>query len=216
MDCGSRFSRCHATPVWQPASESVMLGLLKAPVFVCIRKEFNNLAAGKSSPHHGTLRALCRKIMQSVAGPVWCAIGMCYTGGFVFAMMVEASLLAPVAAQPSLPFFQPEGLDVEPEKLALRCPAAADAMSLLGLRSRMIFAALRLDSSGCEASLQGEPGSSVPRFRSVTVPGEGIRPSPRLPDGPRSRSRYTRAGAPALARTVARRRYAHVATGHII
>ena len=100
------------------------------------------------------------------------AIGMCYTGGFVFAMMVEAALLAPVAAQPSLPLFQSDALDVEPEKLALAANRT-DGMSLLGLRfeddSRC--PAARFERLG--ASLQSEPDSATQRFRSIIIPGKG-------------------------------------------
>ncbi len=146
-------------------------GLLKAP-FICVRKEFNNLAAGKSSSITNPLRALCRKVHRECGGPGIGAVGMCYTGGFVLAMMVEAALLAPVTAQPSLPLFGAEGLDVEPEVLAF-ASNRADAMSLLGLR----FA----DDPRCpaarfqrlDASLNSTPGSTTARFRSVTVPGKG-------------------------------------------
>jgi hypothetical protein len=55
--------------------------------------------------------------------------------GFVLAMMLEASLLVPVAAQPSLPFFQPEGLDIDPEVLSF-ASSRKDTMSLLGLPFR--------------------------------------------------------------------------------
>lgn len=148
-----------------------MLGLLKSPA-LCVRKEFNNLAAGKASPITMSLRALCRKLHAERGGPGVGAIGMCYTGGYVFAMMVEAALLAPVAAQPSLPLFQPEALDVEPDALAA-ASTRTDKMSLLGLRFE--------DDSRCGAmrfeqlatSMQGMPGSVARRFRSVIVPGKG-------------------------------------------
>lgn len=149
--------------------QNSMLGLLKAP-FVCIRREFNNFAAGKSSGITVSLRALCRKVHAEQGGRGIGAIGMCYTGGFVFAMMVEEALLAPVAAQPSLPLFQSTALDVEPEILAV-ASNRADTMSLLGLR----FA----DDSRCpaarfeqlEKSLRNAPGSRKQRFYSLTVPG---------------------------------------------
>jgi len=145
-------------------------GLLKAP-FICMRKEFNNLAAGKSSPITRPLRALCRKVHSECVGPGIGAIGMCYTGGFVFAMMVEAALLAPVAAQPSLPLFQPDALDVEPEILAF-ASNRADNMSLLGLRFNDDFRCPAARFDRLERSLQSAPGSAAHRFRSVTVPGK--------------------------------------------
>ncbi len=150
-----------------------MLGLLKSP-FVCIRKEFNNLSAGKSSPITMVLRALCRKIHSERGGPGVGAVGMCYTGGFIFAMMVEASLLAPVAAQPSLPFFQPGALDVEPEKLVL-ASNRADTMSLLGLRFEDDFRCPAARFERLEASLQvrqDQPGRASVLW---SCPGKGIR-----------------------------------------
>jgi dienelactone hydrolase len=148
-----------------------VLGLLKSP-FVCIRKEFNNLRAGRSSPITMVLRALCRKIHSERGGPGVGAIGMCYTGGFIFAMMVEAALLAPVAAQPSVPFFQPGALDVEPEKLAL-ASNRTDTMSLLGLRFENDFRCPAARFERLEASLRNSAGSGRRRFQSFVVPGEG-------------------------------------------
>lgn len=148
-----------------------MLGLLKSPV-LCIRKEFNNLAAGKSSPITASLRALCRKLHAERGGPGVGAIGMCYTGGYIFAMMVEAALLAPVAAQPSLPFLQPEALDVEPDVL-VAASNRTDTMSLLGLRFEDDFRCGAARFEQLATSLQSTPGSATRRFRSVVVPGKG-------------------------------------------
>ena len=148
-----------------------VLGLLKFPI-LCIRREFNNFAAGRSSPITVLLRALCRKLHAEHGGPGVGAIGMCYTGGFVFAMMVEAALLAPVAAQPSLPLFQSNALDVEPEELAI-ASNRTDSMSLLGLRFEEDFRCRAARFERLEASLQSAPGSATQRFRSIVVPGKG-------------------------------------------
>lgn len=148
-----------------------VLGLLKFPI-LCIRREFNNFAAGKSSPITVLLRALCRKLHAEQGGPGVGAIGMCYTGGFVFAMMVEAALLAPVAAQPSLPLFQSTALDVEQEQLAI-ASNRTDTMSLLGLRFEQDFRCRAARFERLEASLQSAPGSATQRFLSIVVPGKG-------------------------------------------
>jgi dienelactone hydrolase len=148
-----------------------VLGLLKFPI-LCIRREFNNFAAGKSSPITVLLRALCRKLHAEQGGPGVGAIGMCYTGGFVFAMMVEAALLAPVAAQPSLPLFQSTALDVEEEQLAI-ASNRTDTMSLLGLRFEQDFRCRAARFERLEASLQSAPGSATQRFLSIVVPGKG-------------------------------------------
>lgn len=147
------------------------LGLLKFP-FVCIRKEFNNIVAGKSSPITIALRALCRKIHTERGGPGVGAIGMCYTGGFVFALMVEAAVLAPVAAQPSLPFFDGEALDVEPEKLVL-ASNRPDTMSLLGLRFKDDFRCPAARFEHLETALKSPPDLATQRFHSIVVPGSG-------------------------------------------
>ncbi len=150
--------------------QNPMLGLLKSPV-LCIRREFNNFAAGKSSPITVSLRALCRKLHAERGGPGVGAIGMCYTGGFVFAMMVEAALLAPVAAQPSLPLFQSEALDVEPEKLALAANRT-DGMTLLGLRFEDDFVALRRDSSGCGTRCKASRAQPLNASVQLSFPGK--------------------------------------------
>jgi dienelactone hydrolase len=151
--------------------QSTVAGLLKAPI-LCIRSEFNNLAQGRSSTITAGLRTLCRKVHAERGGPGVGAIGMCYTGGFVLAMMVEAALLAPVAAQPSLPLFQPEALDVEPEKLALAANRT-DGMTLLGLRFEDDPRCSAARFERLQTSLRDQPGSAIQRFRSITIPGKG-------------------------------------------
>ncbi len=151
--------------------QSVMAGLLKAP-FVCIRREFNNLAAGRSSAITVPLRALCRKVHAERGGPGIGAIGMCYTGGFVFAMMLEEALLAPVSAQPSLPLFQPGALDVEPGVLA-HASNRTDDMSLLALRFEEDMRCPAMRFERLQSHLNGTTGSGERRFRSLAVPGSG-------------------------------------------
>ena len=65
---------------------------------------------------------------------------MCFTGGFALAMMVDTSVVAPVLAQPSLPF--PVGkkraadLNLSPADLAAVRERAAGGCQVLGLRYR--------------------------------------------------------------------------------
>jgi len=151
--------------------QGTLVGLLKSPI-LCVRREFNNLAQGRSSAITMALRALCRKVHSERGGPGIGAIGMCYTGGFVFAMMMEAALLAPVAAQPSLPLFQPEALDVEPEKLAIAANRT-DGMRLFGLRFEDDPRCPATRFERLRASLQNGSASATQRFYSVTVPGKG-------------------------------------------
>jgi len=70
----------------------------------CVSREFTTLATGRTSPITGWLRALAAKAHGECGGPGVGAVGMCFTGGFALAMMVDERMLAPVLSQPSLPF----------------------------------------------------------------------------------------------------------------
>ena len=70
---------------------------------VCISREFQMFALGGKSPIVDWMRALGRKAHQDCGGPGIGAIGMCLTGNFVISLMVDDTVLAPVASQPSLP-----------------------------------------------------------------------------------------------------------------
>ncbi len=70
---------------------------------VCISREFALLALGRTSPVTTWLRALARDEHDRCGGPGVGAIGMCLTGGFALAMMVDEVVVAPVLSQPSLP-----------------------------------------------------------------------------------------------------------------
>ena len=65
---------------------------------------------------------------------------MCFTGGFALAMMVDPSVVAPVLAQPSLPF--PVGrrraadLNLSPEDLAVVVDRCARGQQVLGVKFR--------------------------------------------------------------------------------
>lgn len=67
---------------------------------ICISLEFRVLANRRKSPVTDWLRALCRRMQEETGGQVG-AIGMCLTGGFVLALMVDDTIAAPVLSQPS-------------------------------------------------------------------------------------------------------------------
>ncbi len=75
-------------------------------VAFCLSKEFGTFAVGQSSPITDWLKKLCQHIHQEYhpQDKGIGVIGMCLTGGFVLAMMVEPSVIAPVISQPALPF----------------------------------------------------------------------------------------------------------------
>jgi dienelactone hydrolase len=70
---------------------------------LCVSREFSNLRAGVSSPITTWLRALSAHISQHAGGVQIGAIGMCLTGAFAIPLIIEAHVVAAVAAQPSVP-----------------------------------------------------------------------------------------------------------------
>ena len=70
---------------------------------ICISREFRLLAANECSPIVDWMRALARHAHGECGGPGVGAIGMCLTGNFALSMMLDAPVIAPVLAQPSLP-----------------------------------------------------------------------------------------------------------------
>jgi len=70
----------------------------------CVSREFATWATRKTSPIVEWLRALARHAHLACGGRGVGAIGMCLTGGFALAMMVDDVMIAPVLSQPSLPF----------------------------------------------------------------------------------------------------------------
>lgn len=74
---------------------------LKNLAKVCISAEFRVLTQRRRGPVADYLRALCRHMQQESGGKPVGAIGMCFTGGFVLTLMIDASVAAPVMSQPA-------------------------------------------------------------------------------------------------------------------
>jgi dienelactone hydrolase len=77
---------------------------VRSLVGACVAREFTNWALNETSPIIGWLRALAAEAHAECGGPGVGAVGMCFTGGFALAMMVDERMQAPVLSQPSLPF----------------------------------------------------------------------------------------------------------------
>jgi dienelactone hydrolase len=84
-----------------PLSVSIALRSLGP---ACVSREFSVWALKKTSPVTVWLRALAAREHERCGGPGVGAVGMCFTGGFALAMMVDDTVVAPVLSQPSLPF----------------------------------------------------------------------------------------------------------------
>jgi dienelactone hydrolase len=157
--------------------------LLEQLAFVCIRKEFTTFALGRSSPVTEWLRALCRQVHSECGGPGVGAIGMCLTGGYALALMIDPAVTAPVVSQPSCPFpitsRHRAAIDLSSDELAIVKRRVREGTSVLGLRfthdpmcPRERFETLRRElGSGFEAieidSGPGNPHGIPPGAHSV-------------------------------------------------
>ena len=107
---------------------------------VCVNREFNKLRLRETSPVATWLRSLARTLHAELGGPGVGALGMCFTGGFALAMMVDDAVAAPVLAQPSLPFAigraRAADLNLSPDDLAVVKRRAAAGCAVLGVKYR--------------------------------------------------------------------------------
>jgi dienelactone hydrolase len=145
---------------------------------VCVSREFTTMALGETSPVAVWLRSLARSLHAELDGPGVGALGMCFTGGFALAMMVDTSVVAPVLAQPSLPFAigrrRAADLNLSPSDLSAVRKRAAAGCEVLGLRYRRDPAVgTRFDTLGRElgdaflrVELEGRGHSTVTEHRS--------------------------------------------------
>lgn len=107
---------------------------------VCVSKEFTKLRTGETTPVAGWLRSLARDLHEELGGPGVGALGMCFTGGFALAMMVDDAVTAPVLCQPSAPFAvtpaRSRDLNLSPGDLDIVRGRCAAGQQVLGLRYR--------------------------------------------------------------------------------
>ena len=121
-------------------AEMTALTTARALGSVCVSREFTKLRTGETTPVAGWLRSLARELHDELGGPGVGALGMCFTGGFALAMMVEESTVAPVLCQPSAPF--PVGsrrsrdVNLSPADLAVVRGRCAAGQQVLGVRYR--------------------------------------------------------------------------------
>jgi dienelactone hydrolase len=112
--------------------------ILRSISWGCVAREFTTMATRRTSPVTTWLRALARSLHEELGGPGVGVVGMCFTGGFALAMMVDDTVLAPVLSQPSLPF--PVGrarrrdLGISDGDLARVKQRVDDGVCVLGLR----------------------------------------------------------------------------------
>lgn len=104
----------------------------------CVAREFATWATARTSPITAWLRALAKDAHAACGGPGVGAVGMCLTGGFALAMMVDDVVVAPVLSQPSLPFpftaSQRRDLGISADDLVRVRERCAAGTSVMGLR----------------------------------------------------------------------------------
>lgn len=114
------------------------MSVAKAFRAVCVSNEFVTLHTGRTAPIADWLRSLARDLHAELGGPGVGALGMCMTGGFALAMMVDDAVAAPVLCQPSAPFALTPGLGrdlgLSPSDLAVVKERAANGCPVLGTR----------------------------------------------------------------------------------
>ncbi len=105
---------------------------------MCVSREFSVFSANKSSPVVEWLRGLARIAHAECGGPGVGVVGMCLTGNFGLAMMLDAPVIAPVLSQPSLPVGLGDAaasLHVSPAEIeAAHKKIRNDGARILGLR----------------------------------------------------------------------------------
>ncbi|MDQ1395760.1 MAG: hypothetical protein QOG64_1019, partial [Acidimicrobiaceae bacterium] len=122
-----------------PGKEPGLPYALQSMGWGCVSREFTTFATGRTSPVTVWLRALARHEHERCGGPGVGVVGMCFTGGFALAMMVDDTVLAPVLSQPSLPFAvskkHKQDLGISDADLArVKSRVRDDGVCVLGLR----------------------------------------------------------------------------------
>jgi dienelactone hydrolase len=149
----------------------------QAAGWVCVSREFATFARRRTSPVTTWLRALAGQVHGECGGPGVGVVGMCLTGGFALAMMVDEVVLAPVLSQPSLPFALSAAhrgdlgiSDDDLVKVKQRCAAGTE---VLGLR----FSGDKLSPAERFARLREELGDAFVAVEIDSSPGnaEGYR-----------------------------------------
>lgn len=145
-----------------PGREPTTGYIAQSMAWACVSKEFSTWARNKTSPATHWAKALARHTHEQCGGPGVGVVGMCLTGNFALAMMVDPVVAAPVLSQPSLPFALNKAykrdLNVSPADLAAvkaRCEDDED-LCVLGLR----FTGDRLSPGERFARLRQELGDS--------------------------------------------------------
>ena len=129
---------------------------------------------------------------EELGGPGVGVVGMCFTGGFALAMMVDDAVLAPVLSQPSLPFAVTRAhrrdLGISDDDLARVKERVDDGAKMLRCARALRFTGDRLvPARTVPAPARGAGRRGRRRWRSTRRPATpGASSAPRTPCSPRS------------------------------
>ena len=160
---------------------------------VCVSREFTKLRTGETTPVAGWLRSLARDLHAELGGPGVGALGMCFTGGFALAMMVDPAVAAPVLCQPSTPFAigptRSRDVNLSPADLDIVKGRCAAGQQVLGVRYRQ--------GPGRRQALRDAHHRAGRRLHPRGARGQGAlhRDRPPLAGGRRRRARVLRRAA---------------------
>jgi dienelactone hydrolase len=166
--------------VGTPGAPMTIVAVAKVVGQVCISREFATWATNRTSPVTSWLRALAKELHSELGGPGVGALGMCFSGGFALAMMVDGHVAAPVLSQPSMPFAVTRALgadlNLSPADLTSVKERVAAGCQVLGLR----YAGDRAVGTRFD-TLRQELGDG---FLAVELPGKGHSVVTEHRDGP--------------------------------
>ena len=101
---------------------------------ICVARELGALAHGSTSAIAEWLRALADREWAATGERPVGVVGMCFSGGFALATVLNGHVGAAVMSQPALPFFWLRDLGVNPDELGRIQDRVRDGACLRALR----------------------------------------------------------------------------------
>ncbi len=136
----------------------------------CLRRQFHLFAKDASSPIVNWLKALCHDVRDREGVDGVGVIGMCLTGNFAISLMADDSVLAGVASQPSLPFFDQSALHMSDEEVMLATARLDEQGAMMALRfaGDKVCTAAKFDAIAQRFNTEDKQ-----RIHLETLPGDG-------------------------------------------
>jgi dienelactone hydrolase len=137
---------------------------------MCLRKEFHLMSRDRSSPLADWIRLLCKEVKDQRGVQGVGVIGMCLTGNFAIKLIGDDSVLAAVASQPAMPFFEQGSLHMSPDEIIQSCNAldTKGPMRVLRFEGDPLCT---VEKSKCIHRTFNEEGFT--RVQEITLPGKG-------------------------------------------